>query len=263
MVDRGRRRRPARSARRTLRLRAHDRAADAADRAPSSHCRRRRMRAHRRAAAGLQPHSGLAQALWRRRPALRPASRGRRAAATRGSATFPRSRSRAKRRARPARPISASARCICCSRATEAGRAPTIPRIAASSIRSSSTCWTIRACRATRRSTPRSRRWRRSSPPLRRPTHVEYEEVWLAKRAALEAWSAAFARLRAARPSDPLIADYHAFARSGGETLRRFAAFQAAADGEAGPELGSLAAGSARRRPKGDRPCDRTQPPRL
>ena len=58
--------------------------------------------------------------------------------------------------------------------------------------------------------------------------------MWRAKRAALEARSAAFARLRASRPSDPLIADYHAFARSGGETLRRFAAFQAAADGEAG-----------------------------
>ena len=65
--------------------------------------------------------------------------------------------------------------------------------------------------------------------------HVEYEEMWLAKRAALEAWSAAFVRLRAARPSDPLVADYHAFARSGGESLRRFAAFQAAADGDAGP----------------------------
>ena len=65
--------------------------------------------------------------------------------------------------------------------------------------------------------------------------YVEYEEVWLAKRAALEAWSAAFARLRLSRPSDPLIADYHAFARSGGKSLRRFAAFQAAADSEAGP----------------------------
>jgi glycogen operon protein len=65
--------------------------------------------------------------------------------------------------------------------------------------------------------------------------HVEYEEVWLAKCAALEARSAAFARLRLSRPSDPLIVDYHAFARSGGETLRRFAAFQATADGDAGP----------------------------
>ena len=64
--------------------------------------------------------------------------------------------------------------------------------------------------------------------------YVEYGELWLAKRAALEARSAAFVRFRAARPGDPLIADYHAFARSGGEALRRFAAFQAAADGEAG-----------------------------
>jgi glycogen debranching enzyme GlgX/4-alpha-glucanotransferase len=63
---------------------------------------------------------------------------------------------------------------------------------------------------------------------------VEYEEVWLAKHAALQARSAAFLRLRTARPGDPLIADYHAFARSGGETLRRFAAFQAAAEGDAG-----------------------------
>jgi glycogen operon protein len=64
--------------------------------------------------------------------------------------------------------------------------------------------------------------------------HVEYEEVWLAKRAALEARSAAFARRRAARLNDPLVASYHAFARSGGDALRRFGAFQAAADGEAG-----------------------------
>ena len=64
--------------------------------------------------------------------------------------------------------------------------------------------------------------------------YVEYEAVWLAKRAALEARNAAFARMRAARPGDPLIADYHAFARSGGEALRRFGAFQAAAAGEAG-----------------------------
>jgi 4-alpha-glucanotransferase len=66
--------------------------------------------------------------------------------------------------------------------------------------------------------------------------YVEYADVWRSKRAALEARSAAFGRLRAARPSDPLVADYHAFARSGGETLRRFAAFQAAANGEAGED---------------------------
>jgi glycogen debranching enzyme GlgX/4-alpha-glucanotransferase len=65
---------------------------------------------------------------------------------------------------------------------------------------------------------------------------VDYEAVWRAKRVALEARFAAFARARAARPGDPLIADYHAFARSGGEALRRFAAFQTAADGEAGED---------------------------
>ncbi len=65
-------------------------------------------------------------------------------------------------------------------------------------------------------------------------SQVDYEAVWRAKRPALEAWSAAFARVRAAQPGDPLVADYHAFARLGGESLRRFAAFQAAADGEAG-----------------------------
>ena len=151
MVDRSRRRRAARSARRTLRLRARNRAADAANRAPPSHCRRRRMRAHRRAAAGLQSQSGRAQALWRRRPALRPASRGRETVATKGSATFQRSRSREKRRAKPARPISASARCICCSRGTGSGRALITPRIAGSSIRSSSTRSTMQACRGTRR----------------------------------------------------------------------------------------------------------------
>jgi 4-alpha-glucanotransferase len=63
---------------------------------------------------------------------------------------------------------------------------------------------------------------------------VEYEEVWLVKHAALQARSASFLRLRTARPGDPLIADYHAFAKSGGEDVRRFAAFQAAAEGDAG-----------------------------
>ncbi|MGB7974715.1 MAG: glycogen debranching protein GlgX [Roseiarcus sp.] len=66
--------------------------------------------------------------------------------------------------------------------------------------------------------------------------YVEYEEVWLAKRSGLEARSAAFARLRAAQPGDPLIAEYHTFARAGGEALRRFAAFQAATEGEAGED---------------------------
>ena len=85
---------------------------------------------------------------------------------------------------------------------------------------------------------------------------VDYEAVWRAKRPALEARSAAFARARAARPGDPLIADYHAFARSGGDALRRFAAFQATADGRSGRELALMAAGHARRRTEGDRQGD-------
>jgi glycogen operon protein len=67
-------------------------------------------------------------------------------------------------------------------------------------------------------------------------SYVEYEAVWRAKRAALEAWSAALARARAARPSDPLVADYLKFVTAGGETLRRFASFQAAAEGDAGSD---------------------------
>ena len=66
--------------------------------------------------------------------------------------------------------------------------------------------------------------------------HVEYEVVWRAKRAALEASCAAFARAHAARPDDSLVADYRSFVTSGGEALRRFAAFQAIAEGEAGPD---------------------------
>jgi glycogen operon protein len=65
---------------------------------------------------------------------------------------------------------------------------------------------------------------------------VDYAAVWRAKRTALEAKCAAFTRARAARPNDPLIADYHAFVRSGGEALRGFAAFQATADSEAGED---------------------------
>ena len=64
--------------------------------------------------------------------------------------------------------------------------------------------------------------------------YVKYDVVWRAKRPALEAWSAAFARARAARSGDPLVADYSRFVASGGEALRRFAAFQAIAEGEAG-----------------------------
>ena len=156
----------------------------------------------------MRKRFGVAAQLY----ALRRAAR---TAATRGSATSRRSRSPPRRRAPPGRPISASARCTCCSRATASGRAPTIPPIAASSIRSSSTRSTAPACRATRRSTPRSRRLAPAFAAAASTRTVDYEAVWRAKRAALEAWSAAFARARAARPGDPLIADYHALRESG------------------------------------------------
>ena len=65
--------------------------------------------------------------------------------------------------------------------------------------------------------------------------YVDYVAVWRLKRAALEARSAAFARARAGRQGDSLIADYQAFVASGGEALRSFAAFQAIAEGGAGP----------------------------
>jgi glycogen operon protein len=58
---------------------------------------------------------------------------------------------------------------------------------------------------------------------------VHYGSVWLLKESLLRARQAAFARARAARPHDPLFADYEAFVGAGGEPLRRFAIFQAIA----------------------------------
>ena len=74
----------------------------------------------------------------------------------------------------------------------------------------------------------------RSSPRPRRP--LCRVRGGLARPSARRSRRAAPPSPASARrgPSDPLVADYHAFARRGGETLRRFAAFQAAADGEAG-----------------------------
>jgi glycogen debranching enzyme GlgX/4-alpha-glucanotransferase len=64
---------------------------------------------------------------------------------------------------------------------------------------------------------------------------VDYPAVWTIKRAALEALHAAFARLQAAQPMDALVVDFEAFVSAGGDALRRFAAFQAIAAGEHGP----------------------------
>ena len=63
---------------------------------------------------------------------------------------------------------------------------------------------------------------------------VDYPAVWAVKRAALAALHAAFARGNLARPADPLFAERRAFADAGGEPLKRFAAFQAIAEGGAG-----------------------------
>ncbi len=63
---------------------------------------------------------------------------------------------------------------------------------------------------------------------------VDYRAVWRIKSAALEALHAAFARARAARPGQALMSDFSAFVGAGGQALRRFAAFQAIARGEAG-----------------------------
>ncbi len=65
---------------------------------------------------------------------------------------------------------------------------------------------------------------------------VDYPAMWRVKHAALEALHAAFVRARRARPADPLCAEHHAFVEAGGEALRRFAAFQAIAAGEAGAD---------------------------
>ncbi len=65
---------------------------------------------------------------------------------------------------------------------------------------------------------------------------VDYPAVWTVKRAALAALHAAFARARQARPADPVFAEHRAFIEAGGEALRRFAAFQAIAAGEAGAD---------------------------
>ena len=58
---------------------------------------------------------------------------------------------------------------------------------------------------------------------------VEYSPAWAIKREALAARYAAFARARAARPDDPIFADYDRFVAAGGEALRRFAIFEAIA----------------------------------
>ncbi len=113
-------------------------------------------------------------------------------------------------------------------RRPRAGRAPTIPPTGASSIRSSSTRSAATACRRRewtrrRRDARRAARRRRASSPP-----VDYDAVWRVKRIALQYRFAAFVRARAARPDDPLFAEFDAFvARRAARALSRFAVFEA------------------------------------
>jgi glycogen operon protein len=66
--------------------------------------------------------------------------------------------------------------------------------------------------------------------------YVDYAAVWRLKRAALVALHAAFLRARAARPNEPIFAEFSAFAHAGGSALRRFAAFQAIGEGAVDPD---------------------------
>ena len=70
---------------------------------------------------------------------------------------------------------------------------------------------------------------------------------------ALAARFAAFQRARAARPDDPLFADYARFVAAGGDALRRFAAFQAIAETRGGEDWRRWPADAARRRRRGAR----------
>jgi glycogen operon protein len=60
-----------------------------------------------------------------------------------------------------------------------------------------------------------------------KPPSIDYEAMWSVKRIALQYRFAAFLRARAARPDDPLFAEFDGFVAAGGETLRGFAVFEA------------------------------------
>ena len=81
---------------------------------------------------------------------------------------------------------------------------------------------------------PEDDEWRAASASLAerltavaRAPSINYEAVWSTKRVALQYRFAAFLRARASRPSDPLFADFDAFVAAGGESLFRFAVFEA------------------------------------
>jgi glycogen debranching enzyme GlgX/4-alpha-glucanotransferase len=81
---------------------------------------------------------------------------------------------------------------------------------------------------------PEDDEWRAASASLSerlsavaRAPSIDYEAVWSAKRVALQYRFAAFLRARAARPGDPLFAEFDAFVAAGGDSLFRFAVFEA------------------------------------
>ena len=216
---------PKDATRRARRRRAVDRAPRSADRPSSPHRRRRRLHSDSCAARGLWPQGGAAQALRRCGADLRHAPR-RRSGRRR---FFDDWRARARRPAARGRPISASARCTCCSRGIASARAPITPRTADSSIRSLST--------SSNSGLGLDAELAALGPALASASatkYVDYPAVWTMKRAALEALHAAFARIRAARRMDPLVMEFDAFVSAGGDALRRFAAFQAIAAGDRG-----------------------------
>ena len=206
------------------------------------------MRADHRPAGGVEPEGGARQAVRRRRPALCAAARGRRRSRP-GDRRFLDAGARGRKGRRRRRGLFRRQPAAYAVPARPGAREPLSslrPPLSRSDLHRRARRRGPAARRGARaRRSPRSRR--RSQPPPA-TKHVDYEAVWRVKRAALEAWSAAFARARAARPGDPLVADYHAFApigRRGLAALRRLPGDRRRGGRR---ELAAMAAGPARRR---------------
>ena len=69
-----------------------------------------------------------------------------------------------------------------------------------------------------------------------RATDIDYEAVWRLKRPLLQARFAAFKKLRTESPNNAKTVDFAAFVTQGGETLRRFALYQALAETSLGSD---------------------------
>ena len=165
----------------------------------------------------LRPRGGVAQAVRRRRPALRPA---RAASGDQGIGDFSTLGARRRGGGRRRRGLS--------RRQPDAHAVPARPRAGeplpsrptgASSIRSSSTCSTRGPAARRGGRAPRSRRSRRPSPRPRRPGSSTTRRSGAPSARRSRRCSAAFARVRAARPGDPLVADYRAFVETGRRDL--------------------------------------------